>query len=217
MPKPRVDEDARPVALDEHRVAAAAAAEHPDLHSLRSTVQRASCDGGELPPRTLAQRDVPPRHHALRHLEELVDVGTARYGGRARPTRTAATTLGGIGCRTRSAPAPSTRARRQPQADAGLHVIAEHRAEELHARVAHAVAASRACTVPYVFFRLLVIVPAPRFTQRPRYEWPTKPSCPLFEWPTTIVLLISPCTLQRSPIEQPATSIAERRSRRAPM
>ena len=61
-------------------------------------------------------------------------------------------------------------------------------------------------TVPYVFFKLLVIVPAPRFTQRPRYECPTNPSCPLFEWPRKIVLLISPRTLHTSPIEQAVRS-----------
>jgi hypothetical protein len=51
---------------------------------------------------------------------------------------------------------------------------------------------------------LLVIVPAPRFTQRPRIEWPTNPSCPLFEWPVKIVLLTSPCTLQVSPMLEAA-------------
>src|SRR5215207_8307059 len=60
------------------------------------------------------------------------------------------------------------------------------------------------CTAPYVFFRLLVIVPAPRFTHRPRMEWPTNPSCPLFECPRRIELLISPCTLQVSPIDDAA-------------
>src|SRR6185312_1514959 len=61
------------------------------------------------------------------------------------------------------------------------------------------------CTVPYVFFRLLVVVPAPRFTHRPRYECPTKPVCPLLECPSTIVELISPRILHLSPIEQLAT------------
>src|SRR6185437_8624819 len=61
------------------------------------------------------------------------------------------------------------------------------------------------CTVPYVFFRLLVVVPAPRLTQRPRYECPTKPVWPLLEWPRTMVELISPRILHFSPIEQLAT------------
>src|ERR1051326_5767041 len=56
-------------------------------------------------------------------------------------------------------------------------------------------------TDPYVFLRLLVTVLAPRFPQRPRYEWPTNPSCPLFEWPSTIVVLSSPRTFETSPIE----------------
>src|SRR5438046_8303220 len=64
------------------------------------------------------------------------------------------------------------------------------------------------CTVPYVFFRLLVVVPAPRFTQRPRYECPTKPSCPLFAWPRKIVALTSPCTLHVSPIDDPEIFVA---------
>ena len=61
-------------------------------------------------------------------------------------------------------------------------------------------------TLPYVFFKLLVIVPAPMFTQRPRYEWPTNPSCPLFEWPRKIVVFNSPRTLQTSPIEHAVIS-----------
>src|ERR687893_745241 len=50
-------------------------------------------------------------------------------------------------------------------------------------------------TVPYVFFRLLVVVPAPRLTHRPRYECPTNPSCALLQWPRKMVLLVSPRTL----------------------
>ena len=34
-------------------------------------------------------------------------------------------------------------------------------------------------TGPYVFFKFEVMVPAPRFTQRPSTELPTKPSCDL--------------------------------------
>src|ERR1700735_4357647 len=62
----------------------------------------------------------------------------------------------------------------------------------------------QSCTGPYVFFRLLVIVPAPRFTHRPRYECPTKPSCDLLLQPITTDVLSSPCTLDRSPIDDPA-------------
>src|SRR5688500_7233918 len=60
-------------------------------------------------------------------------------------------------------------------------------------------------TEPYVFFRFDVVVPAPRLTQLPRYEWPTKPSCPLFEYESMTDALISPRTLHHSPIEQPLT------------
>src|SRR5205823_8117282 len=56
-------------------------------------------------------------------------------------------------------------------------------------------------TGPYVFFRLLVMVPAPRFTHRPRYEWPTNPSCDLFAWPRKIDVLTSPWTRQTSPMD----------------
>ena len=49
---------------------------------------------------------------------------------------------------------------------------------------------------------VLVVVPAPRFTQRPMYELPTNPVCPLFEWPSITVAEISPRTLHTSPIEQ---------------
>src|SRR2546427_434542 len=38
-------------------------------------------------------------------------------------------------------------------------------------------------TRPYVFFKFDVIVPAPRFAQRPITQWPTKPSCALFAYP----------------------------------
>src|SRR3989441_12734276 len=38
-------------------------------------------------------------------------------------------------------------------------------------------------TGPYVFFKFDVIVPAPRFAQRPITQWPTKPSCALFAYP----------------------------------
>src|SRR5690349_13857731 len=58
-------------------------------------------------------------------------------------------------------------------------------------------------TVPYVFLRLLVVVPAPRLTQRPSTEWPTKPSCDLLAWPIRIDALSSPCTRQPSPIDDP--------------
>ena len=56
-------------------------------------------------------------------------------------------------------------------------------------------------TEPYVFFRLLVTVLAPRFTHRPRYECPTKPSCDLFAWPRKTVVLTSPWTRQWSPTD----------------
>ena len=39
-----------------------------------------------------------------------------------------------------------------------------------------------------------MIVPAPRLPSGRGYEWPTKPSCPLFAWPRKIGSLISPCT-----------------------
>src|SRR5688572_16232378 len=48
------------------------------------------------------------------------------------------------------------------------------------------------------------MVPAPRFTHRPRYECPRNPSWPLFEWPRNTEVLTSPCTLHTSPIEHPA-------------
>ena len=114
------------------------------------------------------ERDVATRHHALGRLEKLIEcdtVGTRR----ASPHEKGATILGGIAVPNTFAPAPITLPVVRPQADAGLGVIAEQRAEELHARVARAAPASTAATLPYVFFRLLVIVPAPRLTQRPRY------------------------------------------------
>src|SRR5215467_7852561 len=64
----------------------------------------------------------------------------------------------------------------------------------------------QSATDPYVFFKLLVIVPAPTLTQRPRYECPMKPSCPLFECPRMIEFEISPRTLETSPIAHEPTS-----------
>src|SRR2546426_6290294 len=70
-------------------------------------------------------------------------------------------------------------------------------------RVSTTVPATSSRTVPYVFFRFDVIVPAPRFTQRPITEWPTNPSCALFAYPRNTQLrseehtseLQSPCNL----------------------
>ncbi len=59
---------------------------------------------------------------------------------------------------------------------------------------------------PYVFFRLDVVVPAPRFTQRPTTECPTKPSWALFAYPRKTVLWSSPRTLLRRPMLQRVTS-----------
>src|SRR5256885_6069655 len=53
---------------------------------------------------------------------------------------------------------------------------------------------------PYVFFRLEVIVPAPRFTQRPITECPTKPSCALLAYPRKTHAASSPRTRQWGPI-----------------
>ena len=58
----------------------------------------------------------------------------------------------------------------------------------------------RRVTVPYEFLRLLVMVPAPRFAQRPSTEWPTNPSCPLLACPMKITELSSPFTFERSPM-----------------
>src|SRR6266705_3230678 len=62
--------------------------------------------------------------------------------------------------------------------------------------VSTAVPATSSRTVPYVFFRFDVIVPAPRFTQRPITEWPTNPSCALFAYPRNTQLDTSPRTLE---------------------
>ena len=53
---------------------------------------------------------------------------------------------------------------------------------------------------PYVFFRFEVIVPAPRFTQRPITECPTKPSCALLAYPRKTHAASSPRTRQWGPI-----------------
>ena len=63
------------VALDQHGVAAAAAAEHPELHAPRSTVQRAACTA-RVPARALRELDVPARHHARRRSRQNL---SARY------------------------------------------------------------------------------------------------------------------------------------------
>src|SRR5437763_15316059 len=49
--------------------------------------------------------------------------------------------------------------------------------------VSNAAPATSSRIGPYVFFRFEVIVPAPRFTQRPIAECPTKPSCALLAYP----------------------------------
>src|SRR6266699_6148220 len=54
-------------------------------------------------------------------------------------------------------------------------------------------------TRPYVFFKFDVIVPAPRFAQRPITLWPTKPSCALFAYPRKTQLDSSPRALVRGP------------------
>src|SRR3989454_80421 len=68
--------------------------------------------------------------------------------------------------------------------------------------VSTAVPATSSRTVPYVFFRFDVIVPAPRFTQRPITEWPTNPSCALFAYPRNTQLDTSPRTFDRGPIAE---------------
>src|SRR5256712_4507561 len=68
--------------------------------------------------------------------------------------------------------------------------------------VSTAVPATSSRTVPYVFFRFDVIVPAPRFTQRPITEWPTNPSCALFAYPRNTQLDTSPRTFERGPIAE---------------
>src|SRR5207247_1203094 len=60
-------------------------------------------------------------------------------------------------------------------------------------------------TRPYVFFKFDVIVPAPRFAQRPITQWPTKPSCALFAYPRKTQLDSSPREVVRGPIADPRT------------
>src|SRR5713101_5375139 len=50
-----------------------------------------------------------------------------------------------------------------------------------------------------------VIVPAPRFAQRPITQWPTKPSCALFAYPRKTQLDSSPRAFVRGPIADPRT------------
>src|SRR2546421_3780262 len=66
--------------------------------------------------------------------------------------------------------------------------------------VSSGVPATSSRTRPYVFFRFDVIVPAPRFAQRPITEWPTKPSWALLAYPRNTQFDTSPRTLQRGPI-----------------
>src|SRR2546426_6539606 len=71
-------------------------------------------------------------------------------------------------------------------------------------------------TRPYVFFKFDVIVPAPRFAQRPITQWPTKPSCALFAYPRKTQLDSSPRAFVRGPIADartgpPSTRSEERR------
>src|SRR5213593_3911480 len=60
-------------------------------------------------------------------------------------------------------------------------------------------------TRPYVFFKFDVIVPAPRFAQRPITQWPTKPSCALFAYPRKTQLDSSPRAFVRGPIADART------------
>src|SRR5438552_731224 len=60
-------------------------------------------------------------------------------------------------------------------------------------------------TRPYVFFKFDVIVPAPRFAQRPIAQWPTKPSCALFAYPRKTQLDSSPRAFVRGPIADART------------
>src|SRR2546430_4243444 len=60
-------------------------------------------------------------------------------------------------------------------------------------------------TRPYVFFKFDVIVPAPRFAQRPITLWPTKPSCALFAYPRKTQLDSSPRAFVRGPIADART------------
>ena len=131
-----VHEHATLARLDEHRVPTAPAAEHPDLHSF--TVHRCSNATLELRAHAVLQRDVAARHHALGRLEELIDADTTRTSP-PRPTRRARPPWAASVLPNTFAPAPSTHPVVRRHADAGLGVIAEQRAEELHPRVARAV------------------------------------------------------------------------------
>src|SRR6266487_2212058 len=66
------------------------------------------------------------------------------------------------------------------------------------------------CTRPYVFFKFDVIVPAPRFAQRPITQWPTKPSCALFAYPRKTQFDSSPRALVRRRIAEHGASHGER-------
>src|SRR2546426_1703701 len=67
-------------------------------------------------------------------------------------------------------------------------------------------------TRPYVFFKFDVIVPAPRFAQRPITQWPTKPSCALFAYPRKTQLDSSPRAFVRGPIADARTGPPSTRS-----
>src|SRR5213592_639756 len=73
--------------------------------------------------------------------------------------------------------------------------------------VSSGVPATSSRTRPYVFFRFDVIVPAPRFAQRPITEWPTKPSWALLAYPRNTQFDTSPRTLQRGPIAVTRTEL----------
>ena len=58
-------------------------------------------------------------------------------------------------------------------------------------------------TEPYVFFRLLKVLPAPRLTHSPTIESPMYPWCDLFVYDIMMEFSTSPPILHSSPIDVP--------------
>src|SRR5690606_40488062 len=98
--------------------------------------------------------------------------------GAASPHANGATTFGGIALPNTLAPAPITQpvVRRVP---IPVFTWSPSRLPRNCRPAARTPSGVQRVAAPYEFLRLLVIVPAPRFAQRPITEWPTKPSWPL--------------------------------------